>query len=62
MVRINLVLRDGMRAVRRLVRSEMVVVEGRGSDRVEGRLRPGNEVSRMLIVVGAILLCLVSFD
>ena len=55
-VRISRVLRDGRRVVRRLVRSEMVVVEGRGSERVGGRLRPGNEVSRILIVIGAILL------
>ena len=55
-VRISLVFRDGRRVLRRLVRSEMVVVEGRGSERVVGRLRPGNEVSRILIVVGAIML------
>ena len=55
-VRISLVLRDGRRVVRRLVRSEMVVVEGRGSERVVGRLSPGKEVSRMLIVVCSIML------
>ena len=56
-VRISLVFRDGRRVLRRLVRSEMVVVDGRGSERVVGRLRPWKEVSRMLTVVGAIVLC-----
>lgn len=42
------------RAERRDVRSEIVLLEGTGMQRVLGRLRPGNEVSRMLIVSGEV--------
>jgi hypothetical protein len=33
----------------------MVVVDGRGNERVDGRLRPGNEVRRTLTVDEAML-------
>lgn len=48
-----------MRLESRVVRSEIVLVEGTGMQRVLGRLRPGKEVRRMLIVSDevAILYC-----
>jgi hypothetical protein len=41
------------RVVRCEARSEIVEVEGRGMQRVLGRPRPGKDVRRILIVVGA---------
>lgn len=37
------------------MRSEIGDADGTGSDRVDGRLRPGNDVKRTLMICGAIL-------
>ena len=52
-VRIRRVLREGRRAARRVVRSEIGVEAGTGRERVLGRLRPGKEVRKTLMVLSA---------
>jgi len=53
-VRMRRVLSEGMRAARRVMRSDIGVEEGMGKERVVGRLRPGKEVRKTLIVLSSI--------
>jgi hypothetical protein len=49
---------DGRRAATRVARSDIGVEAGMGSERVGGRLSPGNEVRSTLIVLrGSIFAC-----
>jgi len=53
-VRISRVLSEGRRAARRVVRSEIGVEAGIGTERVLGRLRPGKEVRKTLMILSVI--------
>lgn len=55
-VRIRRAVRGGRRAVSWEVRSAIVVDASVGRERVGGSERPGNEVRRMLIICGAMML------
>lgn len=53
-VRMRRVLSEGRRAARRFIRSDIGVEEGMGKERVVGRLRPGKEVRKTLMVLSSI--------
>jgi len=52
-VRIRRLLTSGTRSAIKEVRSEIDDEEDTGRERVDGRLSPGNEVRRTLIICGA---------
>ena len=54
-VRMRRVVRAGRRSVRSEVRSEIGVEARTGRDSVEGRLRPGKEVRKTLMVLSAMM-------
>ena len=59
-VRMRRVVRLGRREVRKEVRSEIEVEAGTGRESVEGRLRPGKEVRKTLMVLSAMVASAVS--
>jgi hypothetical protein len=56
-VRINRLLCAGMRSCSRSWSSEILVAAGNGSERVDGRLRPGKDVRRTFTVGEAMVPC-----